>query len=127
MSADAEEAAATATKMSPRARAVTWVAIVVTLVVASWIGWGLASQPVRWRDVGFAAPSATEATTTFDVFLYTDADAVCRVRALNDRHAEVGAADVTILRSAGSEQRLTASIVTVEQATTAVVAYCSAP
>lgn len=127
LTADAEEASAERPRMSRAGRVGTAVAVVVSLGIAVWLGVAQANQPVRWQNVGFAVPSATEAQSTFDVFLYTDAGATCRVRALNSRHAEVGAVDVHVDRAAGRQQRLTVPVVTVEQAATVVVAYCASP
>lgn len=99
-------------------------ATVVMILVAVWLGWGQANQPLRWRDVGFEATSPTEATATFDIFFYTDADASCRVRALNQQFGEVGVDVVVVPRAGGAEQRVVATLATVEQAVTAVVDYC---
>jgi hypothetical protein len=94
------------------------------VAVASWFGWAQASQPVRWQDVGYDIVSASEATSTFDVYLYTDQPVRCQLRALNSRYAEVGVTDVDVDPADGAEQRLTVSMVTVEEATTVVVSYC---
>ena len=109
-------------------------ALVATIVAAaaltagvSWLGLRAASQEVRWADVGYSIVSPTEATSTFDVFLYADTDATCRIHALNARFAEVGYADIDIARAAGRQQRITATVTTVEPAVTAVVAYCTHP
>lgn len=123
-SVDAEEEAARPPRMTRGAVIAMWSAAAVSLAIAAWIGWGFADQPVRWRAVGFDISSPTEATATFDVFFYSEGDATCRVRALNSRHAEVGAIDVLVERDGGAEQRVTASVATIEVATTAVVAYC---
>jgi hypothetical protein len=114
-----------ARRVDRRALAVTIVATVVLTAVVGWLGLKVANQDVRWSDVGYSIVSPTEATTTFDVYLYTGASATCRVHALNDRFSEVGYADVEVVRSAGIQQRLTVPIVTVEPAVTAVVAYCT--
>ncbi len=127
LSADAEEAAATGPRMTRGARIGTAVAVAVSIGIALWLGLPQANQPVRWRDIGFSVTSPTEADATFDVFLYTDAGATCRVRALNSRHAEVGAVDVSVDRADGPEQRLTVPVATVETAATAVVSYCTSP
>jgi hypothetical protein len=103
--------------------ATIFVAIALTGVV-SYFGLKAASQPIRWSDVGYTIDSPTNATSTFDVYLYTESDATCRVRALNTRFSEVGYADVAVARSAGRQQRITSTVVTVEPAVTAVVAYC---
>lgn len=116
----------------PRLSRRTWILVIAGLAalvaVASYVGLLMADQPVRWRNVGYEVQSPTAATVTYDVFLYTDADAVCHLRALNIRFAEVGAATVTVERANGTEQRLTASLITTETANTVVVDSCeSAP
>jgi hypothetical protein len=79
---------------------------------------------VRWSDVSYTIDSPTKATSTFEVYLYTESGATCRIRALNARFSEVGYPDVAIDRAAGRQQRITTVVVTVEPAVTAVVAYC---
>lgn len=103
-----------------------WAGVGVLVLIASWFGWQSAQQPVRWSDVGFTIASPTEVDVTFDVFLYKDSDAVCHLRALNSKFAEVGVTDVAVLLSDGRQQRITAPLVTTEEATTAVVKYCEA-
>ncbi len=126
-SADAEEEAHGRPRMTRAARNASLAGAAVGLVVAVWIGLELASKPVRWQDVGFTIVSTTEATVTYDVYLYTEADAQCRVRALSENFAEVGVADVWIAREDGNRQRHTTSIATVAEATTAVVDVCFVP
>jgi len=121
-----DESLASPRRTSGRAKAWGWAGVAVLVAVASWFGWQSAQEPVRWSDVGFAIDSPTQAEVTFDVYLYKDSDAVCHVRALNSRFAEVGVADATVRRAAGNEQRITTTIVTTEEATTAVVKYCQA-
>jgi len=111
-------------RVDRRAMVATVVVAIVLTVVASYFGLKAARQDVRWGDVGYTIDSPTKATSTFDVYLYTESDATCRVRALNARFSEVGYVDVPVPRSAGRQQRITATVVTVEPAVTAVVAYC---
>lgn len=94
------------------------------VVLASLWGWWMAQAPVRWQNVGFSIDSATSATATYDVFLYTDDPVVCHLHAMNERFAEVGAVTVTVDPADGKEQRLSTPMVTTERATTAVVKYC---
>ncbi|WP_430867584.1 DUF4307 domain-containing protein [Demequina aurantiaca] len=98
------------------------VAALIAIVV--WFGLSMASDPVRWADVGFVAEVPTEASATYNVYLYTDASADCTVRALNSSFAEVGVAIQHVDRADGAEQVITTPIVTTEQATTATVNYC---
>jgi len=58
--------------------------------------------------------------------LYSDQSATCHLHALNVRFAEVGVTTAHFDPADGSEQRVTTSIVTTEEATTAVVDYCEA-
>jgi hypothetical protein len=112
----------------PRLSRRTWGLVVLGLAalvaIASYVGFLMADQPVRWRNVGYEVESPTSASVTYDVFLYTDDDAVCYLRALNIRFAEVGAATVTVLRVDGPQQRLTHQLVTTETANTAIVESC---
>ncbi len=126
LSADAEESSARPPRMSRGGRIAVGAATLVFLALASWIGWDQSQKPVRWRDVGYSIVSPTEASTTFEVFLYSDADATCRLRALSKTHAEVGIADVLVRRSNGAQQRFMTTLTTVEEAVTVVVAYCEA-
>lgn len=123
-SVDAEEAAAGRGRLDRRTVAPMLAAAAVMAVGAVWFGLAAAQQPVRWRDVGFTVDSPTQATGVYDVFLYTDADAVCRVTALSPRFAEVGYADQRVERAGGAEQRVTTTLTTVEPATSVTVAYC---
>lgn len=100
------------------------IGVAALTAIAAWFGLSQANDPVRWKDVGFTADIPTEASVTYDVYLYTDASADCTVRALNTNFAEVGVAVQHIDRANGAEQRITTPIVTTEQATTATVNYC---
>lgn len=100
------------------------IGVAVMIVVAAWYGFGSADDPVRWTDVGFNADLPTEATATYEVYLYSDESADCTVRALNSSYAEVGVTVQHVDRANGVEQRITTPIVTTEQATTALVNYC---
>jgi hypothetical protein len=106
-----------------------WLAVaagIAALVgVAVWVGLALADQPVRWKDVGFDNSSATEASVTYDVYLYSDQPVTCHLRALNERFAEVGIAQQVADPSDGAQQRFTTTMATTEQATTVVVRYCA--
>jgi len=101
-----------------------WAGVGVLVVITGWFGWQSAQQPVRWKNVGFSIDSATEATATFDVYLYKDMDAICYLRALNSRFTEVGVSQVRVALADGREQRLSEPLATTETATTAVVNYC---
>lgn len=114
----------------PRLSAKGWILVslglAVLIAITAWVAVQMQSQPVRWRDVGFTVSSPTEAVATYEVYLYTDAGATCTVRALNDRFTEVGIATQHIDRADGAEQRLTTTVITTEEATTATVLGCVA-
>lgn len=119
-----DEVLASPRRVSRKAMIWGWAGVGVLVLIAGWFGWQSAQEPVRWTDVGFAIDSPTQAEATFDVYLYKDKDALCHLRALNSRFAEVGVADVTVRVVDGRQQRVTAAIITTEEATTAVVKYC---
>lgn len=121
-----DEASISPRRVSRRAKIWGWVGVGVLVAIASVFGWRSAQEPVRWNDVGFTIDSPTSATATFDVYLYKGKDAVCHLRALNSRFAEVGVADAEVKFADGNQQRITAPVVTTEEATTAVVKYCEA-
>ena len=121
-----DEASAAPRRVSRKAKVWGWVGVGVLVAIASAFGWQAAQNPVRWNDVGFTVISPTSAEATFDVYLYKDKDAVCHLRALNSKFAEVGVADAPVNLADGREQRITATIATTEEATTAVVKYCEA-
>lgn len=112
--------------MSRRGLIWSGIGVVALIAIASWFGLSQADTPVRWTDVGFTADVPTEASATYDVYLYSDASADCTVRALNSSFAEVGVAVQHIDRADGAEQRITTDVVTTELATTATVNYCEA-
>jgi hypothetical protein len=74
--------------------------------------------------VGFDVVSPTETDVTFDVYLYTDQPVTCYVHAMNVQYAEVGVGEVDVDPAAGSEQRFTVPIATVETANSALVRGC---
>lgn len=125
---DLEEASFEKDGSRPRIGVRGWVGVGVGLaaLTAGAAAWGLAvaDEPVRFQDVGFEITSDTEASATYDVFLYTDAVVTCHVRALNIRFSEVGVATATIDPALGAEQRITTTMATTERANTAVVHYC---
>lgn len=98
--------------------------VAVLTTIAALYGLGAASQPVRWQDVGYSIDSATEATVTFEVYLYSDQPVTCYVHAMNVQYAEVGVSQVDVFPADGAQQRFTLPINTVEEANTAVVQGC---
>lgn len=111
-------------RLSTRARMFIITGIALLTAITSYFAFHFADQDVRWRDVGYSIDSPTEATTTFDVFLYKDKNVTCYVEALNTSFAQVGVSSVEIAYDAGKEQRITVPIATTQRATTAVVHSC---
>ena len=126
ISLDEEDDADSRLRLSKRARWGVGAGLAILIALASWWGWVVAQQDVRWQDVGFSVPSATEASVTYDVFLYSDVPITCHLRALNTQFAEVGVTTQRVDPAAGNAQRLTATFATTEEATTALVHYCEA-
>lgn len=112
-------------RMTTAGRVWVTLGLLAAIAVAAWFGWGQASAPVRWQDVGFAVPSTTEARVTYDVFLYTDEPVTCYLQALNQSYGEVGISTQQVDPANGSEQRFTTTMSTVEEATAALVDYCA--
>lgn len=119
-----EDEARATPRMSRRAWWAVGAGVAVLIALASWWGWGFAQEPVRWRNVGYDITTPTQASVTYDVFLYTDDAVTCHLRALNARFAEVGVATQVVDPAAGDAQRLTATLTTTELANTVVVEYC---
>ncbi|NYI42303.1 DUF4307 domain-containing protein [Demequina lutea] len=122
----AEDEADSRPRLSARAWWAVSAGLAVLIALSSWWGWTVAHQPVRWQDVGFKIISPTQARVTYDVFLYSESPVTCHLRALNTRYDEVGVATQHIDPAAGKAQRLTVTLATTEEATTAVVHYCEA-
>lgn len=114
------------TPLSTRAKWLIGFGFAALVALSGLWAWWIADQPVRWQEVGFEISSPTSATVTYDVFLYSDQSATCHLHALNVRFAEVGVTTAHFDPADGSEQRVTTSIVTTEESTTAVVDYCEA-
>lgn len=125
--ADDEALADVATARPHWGKAAWWAiggGLAVTTALAAVWGLWMADDQVRWRNVGFEVISPTEASVTYDVFLYDDRPVVCHLNALNVRFAEVGVTTQHVDPALGAEQRLTATLSTTEEATTVVVDYC---
>ncbi len=110
--------------MSRRNLTLVIAGLAVVVAGIAWYAFGIAKEDVRWKDVGFSVASPTAIDVTYEVYLYSDKDADCTLRALNTRFTEVGVATQHVSRADGAQQRLTTSIVTTEEATTAQVQYC---
>ena len=105
---------------------VTLVAVLgaVGLAVATWIGIGVARDPVQWTDVGYRVLGSDRVDVTFDVFMAPGTTARCTVHALNSQFAEVGVRTIMIEPATTRGQRRTESVATAERAVTGVVDSC---
>lgn len=121
-----EDGVPTRAPLSTRSKWLIGIGLAALIGVSSVWAWWVADQPVRWQEVGFEISSPTSATVTYDVFLYSDQSATCHLHALNVRYAEVGVSTQHFDPADGREQRVTTSMVTTEEATTAIVDYCEA-
>ncbi|WP_372595582.1 DUF4307 domain-containing protein [Actinotalea sp.] len=102
-----------------------WVTGALGLGVVVWLGLGVASSPVSWKDVGFTVSGSEQVEIAFDVIRSDPAAPVqCRVQALNENYAQVGVRTVDVLPGDRQAQRERAVIATSELATTAVVDRC---
>lgn len=121
-----EDEARSRPRLSRRAWLAVGAGMAVLIGLSAWWALYIADQEVRWRDVGYDVISPTEATVTYDVFLYSDDTVTCHLRALNSRFAEVGVASIQVDPADGKAQRFTTALTTTELANTAVVSYCEA-
>lgn len=100
-------------------------AVLVVLALLVWIGRGVLTDPVQWKDVGFAVHGSTSVDVTFEVTKARDASVTCRVKALSQAYAEVGVRDVVVGPAEVTTQRVTAQVLTSEEAVSATVASCT--
>lgn len=107
-----------------RVAVVAVVVAAVGLLALAWVGWGIMTVPVRTQDAGFAIVDETAVDVTFVVVRDPDATLVCRVRALSEGFAEVGAVDVTVGPSEDRTVTVTTRVATSAPATTGVVQAC---
>lgn len=119
-----EEGSSARPRLSKPQWALVAAGLAVLTAITAWYALDIASQPVRWQDVGFTVISPTETEVTFDVYLYADEPLTCHVHAMNIQYAEVGVAQVDVDPADGDEQRFTLTIPTVEQANAALVRGC---
>lgn len=122
----AEDEARSRPRLSTRAKWWVGAGLAALTGASAWWAFGFAAQEVRWQDVGYEIVSPTEASVTYDVFLYSDSQVTCQLRALNDRFAEVGVAEEHIDPADGKAQRSTVTLATTEEATTVIVEICEA-
>jgi hypothetical protein len=95
---------------------------------AGYSAWTVAAQPLHWNDFGYRVVDDSAVDVTFDVTfssrLPQGARAVCTLRALNQRFAEVGLREVTVGPASAGSLRVTERVPTSERAVTGTVRDC---
>ncbi|NRQ35549.1 DUF4307 domain-containing protein [Nonomuraea sp. NN258] len=104
------------------------IGVLVAIIAGGW-GWVMwsmtgASTGAKPQVVTFSVTSPTRAEITFQVSKPDDRVAVCRIRALDVYHAEVGSKEVRIPAGEGTKQ-LKESLDTSGQATSVHIQYCN--
>jgi hypothetical protein len=104
------------------------IGVLVAIVAGGW-GYVMWSMTAGGSDapsqvVSFSVDSPNRAEITFEVYKSDDRVAVCRIRALDVYHAEVGSKEVRIPAGEGSKQ-LKESLDTSGQATSVHIQYCN--
>ncbi|GLW97628.1 DUF4307 domain-containing protein [Microtetraspora sp. NBRC 16547] len=112
-----------------RRRGVLAYVVIGLLVVVMAGGWGYVlmaargNPEVRADVITYDAGAHDSAAVTFTVHKPADREAICRLRAVDVYHTEVGIKEVTI-PSGKSDLTLTEELMTSAQATSVVVQYC---
>ncbi|MFI7704462.1 DUF4307 domain-containing protein [Nonomuraea sp. NPDC049480] len=105
------------------------IGVLVAIIAGGW-GWVMWSMTAGGGSdapaqvVTFSVAGPTRAEITFEVYKPDDRVAVCRIRALDVNHAEVGSKEVRIPAGGGTKQ-LKESLDTSGQATSVHVQYCN--
>ncbi|WP_214416499.1 DUF4307 domain-containing protein [Sphaerisporangium fuscum] len=92
-------------------------------------GWGYVMMSMRGNPdvptdvIAFDVSGPTSVTITFQAHKPADREAVCRLRAVDTEHVEVGTRDVTLPKGR-SDVQLTERLQTSAQATSGHVQYC---
>lgn len=103
--------------------------VVGVLVALAMAGWGYVMMSARGNPealsqvITFEVGGPDSITVTFQVTKPEDRAAVCRVRAMDSRQAEVGARDVTVPKGSSAVQ-LTERLRTSAPAASGHVQYC---
>ncbi|TDC11149.1 DUF4307 domain-containing protein [Nonomuraea longispora] len=104
------------------------IGVLVAIIAGGW-GYVMWSMTAGGSDapsqvVTFNVESPTRAEITFEVYKPDDRVAVCRLRALDVNHGEVGSKEVRIPAGEGSKQ-LKESLGTSGRATSVHIQYCN--
>lgn len=97
---------------------------VIAVPVGVWIGIGVLREPVQWSTVGFDVTGNDNVDLTFQVTRDVGETVQCHVHALSTSYAEVGVRTFVVPPADERTQRVTESIPTAEEATTAEVLGC---
>ncbi|MEW9553599.1 DUF4307 domain-containing protein [Nonomuraea sp. NPDC050783] len=104
------------------------IGVLVAIIAGGWgyVMWSMTAggSEAPAQVVTFDVEGPTRAEITFEVYKPDDRVAVCRIRALDVNHAEVGSKEVRIPAGEGSKQ-LKESLDTSAQATSVHVQYCN--
>ncbi|MGR6914559.1 DUF4307 domain-containing protein [[Actinomadura] parvosata] len=104
------------------------IGVLVAIIAGGWgyVMWSMTAggseAPAQVVTFNVNGPSSAE--ITFEVYKPDDRVAVCRIRALDVNHAEVGSKEVRIAAGEGSKQ-LKESLDTSGQATSVHIQYCN--
>ncbi|MFI7618087.1 DUF4307 domain-containing protein [Nonomuraea terrae] len=104
------------------------IGVLVAIIAGGWgyVMWSMTAggSEAPSQVVTFEVESPSRAEITFEVYKPDDRVAVCRIRALDVDHAEVGSKEVRIPAGAGSKQ-IKESLDTSGQATSVHIQYCN--
>ncbi|MDX3104001.1 DUF4307 domain-containing protein [Nonomuraea angiospora] len=104
------------------------IGVLVAIIAGGWgyVMWSMTAggSEAPSQVVTFNVVSANRAEITFEVYKPDDRVAVCRIRALDVYHAEVGSKEVRIPAGGGSKQ-IKEGLDTSGQATSVHIQYCN--
>ncbi|MFF4773916.1 DUF4307 domain-containing protein [Microtetraspora fusca] len=115
-------------RLQGRPRILAYVVISVLVAVIAG-GWGYVmmaargNPDVRGDVITYDASASDFAEFTFSVHKPADSEAICRLRAVDAGHTEVGSKEVTLPKGR-SDLTLTDRLKTSSQATSVLVQYC---
>ncbi|PZG07451.1 DUF4307 domain-containing protein [Nonomuraea aridisoli] len=104
------------------------IGVLVAIIAGGWgyVMWSMTASGsgAPSQVVTFEVLSPSRAEITFEIYKPDDRVAVCRIRALDVDHAEVGIKEVRIPAGEGSKQ-IKESLDTTGQATSVHIQYCN--